>query len=200
MIAVLCLLTSALRTVSRSIQLPTIVGVVVTGWTLVVLYAGTAAGSTLVPTASAFRDLRGLVHDAITFASETSAPAPAIRPIEMLVVAGGCLVYLAMEALAVGWTMGALAGLPLLAMWAPIMVVGFPVPWWAFLTAGVCWLLVLAIARERGPTEPRFERRGLTRLVVPAAAVAAAALAIGPIASAAPGWGALPRPGGVGAG
>ena len=200
MIAVLCLVTSALRTVSRSVQLPTIVGVVVTGWTLVVLYAGTAAGSTLVPTPSAFRDLRGLVHDAITFARETSAPAPAIRPIEMLVVAGGCLVYLAMEALAVGWTMGALAGLPLLAMWAPIMVVGFPVPWWAFLTAGVCWLLILAIARERGPTEPRFERRGLTRLVVPAAAVAAAALAIGPIASAAPGWGALPRPGGVGAG
>lgn len=196
MIAALFLLTSALRSVTRSALLPTVVSAVLTGWALVVLYAGDAAGSTLIPSLRALRDLRGLVRDAITFANEASAPAPAIRPIEMLVVAGACVVYIAMEALAVGWTMGALAGLPLLAMWAPIMIVGFPIPWWAFLATGVCWLLVLATARERGPTEPRFERRHLRRLVVPAAAVAAAALAVGPIAAATPGWGILPRPGG----
>lgn len=199
MIAALYLLTSVLRRVSRSRLLPTVVSSVVTGWALVVLYAGDAAGATLVPSLQALRDLRGLARDAITFANDASAPAPAIRPLEMLVVAGACVVYIAMEALAVGWPMGALAGLPLLAMWAPIMIVGFPVPWWAFLVTGGCWLLILATARERGPTEPRLERRGLGRLIVPAAAVAAAALAIGPIAAAAPGWGVLPRPGGVGA-
>lgn len=111
---------------------------------LTVVFAGDEAVGGILPGPDAFHTLAGDVSSGVRDASQYSAPAPATDGIGLLLVTGIGVVAVAVDLLAVGYRLAALAGLPLLAMYSvatALHVDGSSWPW--FLLAGFGYLLLL---------------------------------------------------------
>jgi transglutaminase-like putative cysteine protease len=105
----------------------------------------------LLPGRAALRELNDLASSGFSGIRKYATPAPTDNGLVLLAAAGAGAVAVVVDTLAVGYRSAALAGVPLLVLYAvPITVVRGGVPWLLFVAAALGWLaLMLAEGRER---------------------------------------------------
>lgn len=115
------------------------------------LFARGAAVAYVVPGPGALRALHGLAQQGFADIQTFAPPVPATHGLVLITVVGVALVALVVDLVAVTLRQAALAGLPLLALFAvPAAVVPSGVGWLAFAIGGVGYLgLLLADSRDR---------------------------------------------------
>ncbi len=118
---------------------------------LTVIYARDVAVLGLIPGPGALRALDQLATLGFDGMRRYATPAPTDAGLVLLAAGGTGLVAILVDTLAVTYRSAALAGVPLLALYAvPVVVVRDGVPWLLFLVAALGWLLLLlAEGRER---------------------------------------------------
>jgi transglutaminase-like putative cysteine protease len=135
--------------VGRRLSLPRVLQpvfglLVLTGYLVVVFAPGTLSHG--VPTVRTADLLRSLVDSANTDIKRYRAPVPTSEGMVLLSAAGVGAVAVLVDLLAVVLLRPALAGLPLLALFAvPAAVVPGGVGWLAFVLGGAGWLLLLTV-------------------------------------------------------
>jgi len=114
-------------------------------------YARDPAVWKVFPGPAAWRELGALADGGLEVMNAYAAPVPVDPGLVLIAAAGVGLVAIAVDTLAVAARSAALAGLPLLALYAvPVAVVRNGVPWVLFLLGALGWLsLLLAEGRER---------------------------------------------------
>jgi transglutaminase-like putative cysteine protease len=128
-----------------------VVGLVALACVVTWLYARDVAVFGFLPGPEALRTLGRTVGDAFEDIRRFSSPAPPTEPLVLLASGGAGLVALMVDTLTVGYRSAALAGAPLLAMYAvPVGVAKQGVPWLLFVVGALGWLaLMLAEGRDR---------------------------------------------------
>ena len=143
----------------------------------------------LMLTGSALPDsaTRAELHEVFTAGADAAAqlrpPVPVVDGVRPLLLAGGLACLLLVDLLACSLRRSALAGLPLLGIFAvPLSVVDDGVPWWCFAAtvAGYLTLLVLQQSQEVGRWGRRLDQEGLghSRVVYGAGAIGVSATAL----------------------
>lgn len=173
--------------------LPTLAGLLVGAWYLLARFgAPTQDFDPVVGTAAVDRLVARLGTAGEIIRSE-SAPVDPTPPLALLLVGGALLVLLVADVLAGGLRAPGAAGLPLLGLWAPALVLDGRVPWTTFVVTVACLLLLLAVdgdpvvaARRapRGPAARRAAGRRAAGAVAAALAVATVGLLVGGASSA----------------
>lgn len=119
-VALLAAVVGVLRQVLRSRLAPTAWGLLGVVIGVAGQYGGLTTSFSLPrPTAETVERLRLLVEQGQQTIVEGRVPVQPTRGLELLVVVGVLLTYLAAELVALGLGRGGLAGLPLLALWSP---------------------------------------------------------------------------------
>jgi transglutaminase-like putative cysteine protease len=146
---------------SRAVSLPAplqpILQVIVLLTLLTVMFAQPAAAFGFLPGPVALGELQELTRLALTEAEAALAPVPTTDTLLLLSVGGIGLVALTVDTIGVTLRLPALAGIPLLLVFAlPAAVIRGGVPWWLLPLAVIGWLLLLAAdarddARSWGP-------------------------------------------------
>ena len=160
---------------------------------LTVMFVQPAAAWGIFPGPVALGELQELTRVALVEAEAALAPVPTTETLLLLSVGGIGLVALTVDTIGVTLRLPALAGVPLLLVFAlPAAVIRGGVPWWLLPLAVIGWLLLLAAdarddARSWGPLLARRPAgqagpRAHPRAPRPRAAAGAAALQIGLIA------------------
>ena len=192
-VVVVAIVTAAVRSVARSRWTPTIVGAITTALGLLVVYGAPPGRTQVLPDVASVERLLASVRAATELINASVVPMDAARPVEMLVVAGGTLVFLFADVLALGLDAPAWSGFVLVALWLPAIGLAYPAPANALGWTALAYLLLLALHAA-----PRGERAGGARRTVSTVAIAAAlvvaTLAAGPVIAAAPGWASLTLP------
>jgi len=160
---------------------------------LTVMFVQPAAAFGFLPGPTAITELQELTRVALVEAETALAPVPTSDTLVFLAVGGLGLVALAVDTIGVTLRMPALAGVPLLLVFAlPAAVITGGVPWWLLPIAVTGWLVLLAAdsrdeARAWGPLLSR--RRPTTpgprshpRAARPRGAVSLAALQVALVA------------------
>ncbi|PVU81623.1 hypothetical protein DDP54_15005 [Cellulomonas sp. WB94] len=192
-VVVLAVVTAAVRSVARSRWTPTIVGAITAALGLLVVYGAPPGRVQVLPDAASFERLLASVRAAAELINASVVPMNAARPVEMLVVAGGMLVFLFADALALGLDAPAWSGFVLVTMWLPAIGLAYPAPAGALGWTAFAYLLLLALhAAPHG--DHAVGARRTTSTVAVAAALVVATLAAGPVVAAAPGWASLTLP------
>lgn len=186
--------TALVRTRIRSALAPTLLGLVLLAYGLTVVYLSPPGELDLLPDGAAL-DRLGLLGEALRMqVLEGVAPLPVSSALEMATVGGIAACYLLVELASFGLRAPAWAGLPLLALWAPAVVVYVDVSALVFVLAAVSFLALLAVASD-APTLDEEERR--RRHLITAAwstTLAVVTLAGTPVVTALPFWGSNPLP------
>lgn len=119
--------------------------------TLTMLYARGVAVLAVLPGPAAWRVLVDLAGQGFDTIQGSVPPAPVVSGLVLVVAAGVGLAAVVVDTLGVTYRSAALAGIPLLALYAvPVAVVREGVPVLLFLAAALGWLgLLLAEGRER---------------------------------------------------
>lgn len=179
------------RMISRSRILPTIAGAAAIAVVMVPFYAKDAEGNGFaLPTPAAYSALLRTLREGAEYADTTTAPAVVAPALAALLTVGLLGFFLVAEHLAVSWRAVASAGLLLVLPWLPAVVLQHRVSPAALVVALAAWILAMAMARTRVPTE-----RGVS---MPSAAVATTSALllmalVAPTALGGNGWGAIPR-------
>ena len=124
---------------------------------LTVMFAQPAAALGIFPGPVALGELQDLTRVALDEAEAALAPVPTTDTLLLLSVGGIGLVALTVDTIGVTLRLPALAGIPLLLVFAlPAAVIRGGVPWWLLPLAVIGWLLLLAAdarddARSWGP-------------------------------------------------
>jgi len=128
-----------------------VVGLVLLGLLITWLYARDVAVLGFLPGPAALRALDQLAQTGLDGTRRYAAPAPTDPSLVLLAAAGVGLVAVVVDTLAVTYRSAALAGVPLLVLYAvPVTVVASGVPWLLFTVGALGWLaLLLAEGRER---------------------------------------------------
>ncbi len=160
---------------------------------LTVMFVQPSAALGIFPGPVALGDLQEMTRLALVEAEAALAPVPTTDSLLLLSVGGIGLVALTVDTIGVTLRLPALAGVPLLLVFAlPAAVIRGGVPWWLLPLAVIGWLLLLAAdarddARSWGPlltrrpgTQPRT--RAHPRVPRPRAASGGAALQVALIA------------------
>lgn len=189
----LAVVTAAVRSVARSRWAPTVVGVIIAALGLLVVYGAPPGRVQVLPDAASFERILAAVRTAAGLINDSVVPMNAARPVEMLVVAGGALVFLLADALALGFDAPAWSGFALAAMWLPAIGLAYPAPASALGWTALAYLLLLALHAAPHGENAVDARRAVSTLAV-AAALVVATLAAGPVVAAAPGWASLTLP------
>ncbi|GEL94252.1 transglutaminase family protein [Cellulomonas composti] len=182
------------RALTASAWVPSVVGVVVAYFVVILRYGAPPGRAQLVPDLDAWRRLVALWGDGLHLIDTERVPVDVSRPLELVLAVGALLVFLAADALAVALGMTAWAGLPLAAMWLPTITLGYPARWSALFGTALCYLLLLALSVA--PRGTRDENSYRARIAAGAAVgVVTAALVLGPVLASLPGWSSwgLPR-------
>lgn len=150
-----------------------------------------------LPTPDLLERVQRLGTAGITAVVDGQVPVDPTRGIELLVVAGAALVVVLTDLLATGLGRGGLAGVPLLALWLPVLLFERDPGPAVLVAGGAAFLGLLATTR------PRVRRTtGAGRELAPVAAaslaVALVAVAAGPALAALPFFGAVRLPSGWG--
>lgn len=133
---------------ARAARLPTAVVLVAQ------LVLGIAAVSLLLtgsplPVGGAATELRAAVDTGLDTAARLKPPVPVAGGIEPLLLGGGLACLLLVDLLACSLRRPALAGMPLLAIFAvPFSVVDDPVPWWCFVLTAAGFLTMLVLQQS----------------------------------------------------
>ena len=188
---------AAARAVALPAPLQPILQLLVLLTLLTVMFVQPAAALGIFPGPVALGELQELARVAIAEAEAALAPVPTTDNLVFLSVAGLGLVALTVDTIGVTLRLPALAGIPLLLVYAlPAAVVRGGVPWWLLPVAIIGWLLLMAAdarddARAWGPLMSRRTPtrsgahsgpRSHPRAGRPRAATAGAALQVGLIA------------------
>ncbi|HEY0119279.1 MAG TPA: DUF3488 and transglutaminase-like domain-containing protein [Cellulomonas sp.] len=192
-VVLLAALTAAVRALTRSVWLPSVVGLAVTLVALVVQYGGQRPGTPALSDTGAIGRAWALGRSGVQLIQDSMVPMPAQRGGELIVVAAAVAVFLLVDALALGADVPALAALPLVAFWLPAVFLGFPTNGWALFWTGLCYLLLLALGSA--PTVGDAARlRQTSAVVAGAVAVLAVALVAAPALTSLPAWAAVSLP------
>ena len=181
------------RATTRSLWAPSLVGLVVAVLGLSVRYGAVPGRVQVLPDIPAIRRAWALGAAGMVQVRDSTVPMPGTRAAELLVVAGALAVFLAVDALALGVGMPALAALPLAAMWMPAVFLGYPASGSALFWTGSGYLLLLALGTAPpGATSDRTRRSAI--VVASTVAAVVAALVLGPVVVAFPAWAAISLP------
>jgi LPXTG-motif cell wall-anchored protein len=192
-VVAVAVVTAAVRAVARSRWTPTIVGAITAALGLLVVYGAPPGRVQVLPDAASVERLLASARAAVELINASVVPMDAARPVEMLVVAGGMLVFLFSDVLALGLDAPAWSGLTLVTMWLPAIGLGYPASASALGWTALAYLLLLALnAAPRG--EHAVDARRTTSTVAISAALVVATLVAGPAVAAAPGWASLTLP------
>jgi transglutaminase-like putative cysteine protease len=189
----LAIVTASVRSVARSRWAPTLAGAIVAAVGLLVAYGGPPERVQIVPDGASLDRLATAVRAAFTLINASVVPMEAARPVELLVVAGGVLVFLVADALALGLGAPAWSGLAFATMWLPAIGLGFPAPVSALGWTALAYTLLLALSAAPHADRGAGVRRTLSTVAI-AIALVAATLVAGPLVTAAPGWASLTLP------
>lgn len=185
LIVLLAVVTGLVRQRARRFVAPA-VGTVVAAWAVVVLYGGNPGELAWVPTPGAVDRLGDLLVIGAEIIRASPAPLDPVPAIELFTVASCAGVFLIADHLACGRKAPALAGVPLLALWAPAAVIRWTLPTGVFLLAVASYLVLLAVAQGR-VTRPVRTAPGA--FVVLSAGATLGALLLGAVVPDVPGWG-----------
>ena len=193
-VLLLAAVVGGVRALTRSAWLPSLVGGLVALVGLVLRYgAPSGGGAQVLPTLAAARRTWVLAGEGITAIQASLVPMPPGRSAELLVVAGAVAVLLLVDALALGAGVPALAALPLITLWVPAVVLGYPASGWAVLWTALAYLMLLALSTAPRETPADRVRRSTT-VLASAAGVVALALVAAPAVAALPGWSSVRLP------
>lgn len=196
-VILMALVGSAARAIALPAPLQPILQLLALLTLLTVMFAQPAAALGIFPGPVALGELQDLARVALSEAEAALAPVPTTDNLVFLAVGGIGLVALTVDTIGVTLRLPALAGVPLLLVYAlPAAVVRGGVPWWLLPLAIIGWLLLLAAdtredARSWGPlltrrTPARAEAtagpRSHPRAPRPRAAAAGAALQVALVA------------------
>ncbi|GIG38542.1 transglutaminase family protein [Cellulomonas phragmiteti] len=185
--------TGLARAATRRWWAPTAVGGAVALVGLVLRYGAPPGRPQFLPDLDALGRAWATARQGVAVVNDSFVPMPDVRPGEMLLVVGAVAVYLLLDAAVLALRFPALGGIPLLALWVPAIVLGFPAG-----AAPVFWTAAAYLAILAYGAAPLHAHAGRLQRVV-AAAVAAAALAgtsllAGPPLMDAPGWASVALP------
>jgi hypothetical protein len=193
------LFVAVLRQMMRSRLPPTAWGLIAAVIGIAALYGDARPGlSAPQPTAETVEHLRLLVDSGVQAIAAGRVPVDPTRGLELLVVTGTVLTYLVAELIAVGLGRGGLAGLAVVALWAPAVVFGCEVSSWLLLVGGVTYLLLLAVTRTRSRRDDRPAAEEAPAATTAAAGLTVVALTLGACANVLPFYGATDLPSGWG--
>ena len=186
-VAILAAVVGVLRQVLRSRLAPTAWGLLGIAIGVAGQYGGLTTRFSLPrPTAETAERVRLLVEQGQQTIVEGRIPVQPTRGLEMLVVVGVLLTYLAAELVGIGLGRGGLAGLPLLALWSPAVSyetdIGLPL----LAAGGATYVLLLAITRRRPRRHDLGWRRETSTALTAAVVVTVGALVVGTAAGALP--------------
>ncbi|MBT0995822.1 transglutaminase-like domain-containing protein [Cellulomonas sp. DKR-3] len=175
------------RAVTRSVRLPSVVGLVVAGVAVLLRYGGPPGRLQLVPDTASWDRTVALWGEGLRLVDESTVPVDVTRPLELMIAVGAIAVLLAADLLAVALGMAAWSGLAFAAMWTPTIALGFPARGSALFWTGLAYLLLLALSVVPQPARDDGARRvGLASGA--AVGILAVALLAGPPLAALPGW------------
>ncbi|MFC8600223.1 MULTISPECIES: transglutaminase family protein [unclassified Isoptericola] len=170
---------------------PSLLGCVVAGWFVLARFGGPTADPTFFVTPEHVSRVVARLGEAGEIARSEVSPVTGSVPIGLLAVGGTLLVLLLADALAGALRRPAAVGLPLLALWAPPLVLTGRVPWGVFVVTVTALLLLLTLdgplaartrRQERSPAPVRRAER--SRAVATTAAAAVLAVVAGLVGSA----------------
>nr|WP_205709439.1 DUF3488 and transglutaminase-like domain-containing protein [Kineococcus siccus] len=171
-----------LRALTRRTGLAVLGQVVVLLVALLVLFGGGTTVLGVVPTLATPGRFVQLVGDGVQVVQRYSVPAVDLRGLRLLLVGGAGLAALAVDLLAVTLRRPALAGVPLVAVYAvPLALAPGGSSAGAFLVAAIPFLVLLAVGRRQGgwPTAPSGSRPAGTAAAAPVPAPASGRSAAG---------------------
>ncbi|GAA3811408.1 DUF3488 and transglutaminase-like domain-containing protein [Cellulomonas soli] len=197
-VALVAAVTAGVRALTRSWWAPTLAGLLTAGIGLVLRYGSPPGRVQVLPDLAALDRTLAAAREGATIINTSTVPMAVVRPTELVLVVGALAVLILADLLAVGLGLAAWAGVPLIGMWVPAVLLGFPADVWPLAWTGLAYLLLLALSAA--PAAARSDRpRRVSAAVASAAAVVAATLVAGPVVAALPGWSSLSVPA-VGAG
>ncbi|UZN04933.1 DUF3488 and transglutaminase-like domain-containing protein [Cellulomonas sp. S1-8] len=185
--------TALARAMTRRWWAPTAVGAVVGLVGLVLRYGAPPGRPQFLPDLDAVGRAWATARQGVLVVNDSFVPMPDVRPGEMLLVVGALAVYLLVDVAVLALRVPAVAGLPLLALWVPAVVLGFPAgaaP--VFWTAGA-YLALLAYGAAPLHAHAGRLRRACTAAVA-AVALAGVSLLSGPVLMDVPGWASVDLP------
>lgn len=144
-----------LRTKESGSAWPSVLGGVVAAWFVLARYGGPTADPTFLVTPEHVSRVVARLGEAGEIARSEVAPVTGSVPMGLLTVGGTLLVLLLADALAGALRRPAAVGLPLLALWAPTLVLTGRVPWGVFVVTVAALLLLLTLD---GPLVARARR------------------------------------------
>jgi len=166
--------------------LPSLAGLLVGAWALLGLYGGPTDRFSVLIGLSNVERLVARLQTARELTLAEVAPIDPSLPIELLAVGGTVVVFLVADLLAGGLRLSAGAGLPLLALWVPGLVIVGDVPPVAFVVTVTALVLLLAVdnphravRRGRGAAPARTAAGGARAAAAVATALAVAVVGLG---------------------
>lgn len=181
------------RALTRVWWVPSAVGAAVAAVGLVLRYGGPPGRPQFLPDPDAVGRAWALAGEGVAVVNDSFVPMPDVRPGELLVVAGAVSVVLLVDLAVLGLRVPAVAGLALLPLWVPAIVLGFPAG-----AAPVFWTVVTYLALLAYGAAPHHARAGRARRTLTAGAaaalLAAVGLVLGPPLMSIPGWASVSLP------
>ncbi len=185
--------TALTRTVTRRWWVPTAAGAAVAAVGLVLRYGAPPGRPQFLPDLDALRRAWATAQQGVAVVNDSFVPMADVRPGEMLVVVGAVAVLLLVDAAVLALRVPALSGAPLLALWVPAVVLGFPAGAAAVFWTATAYLALLAYgAAPLHVHVGRGRRAGVA--AVAAAALAGLTVVAGPPLMDAPGWASVSLP------
>lgn len=177
--------------------LPTFLGLVVGAWGVFATYGGATGRFTPLVSLHSIELVASRFADALDLARGGIAPVDVTRPLAMLVVIGAGIVFLVADLIAGGLHYRAVAGITMVGLWLPVLLIGWQVPDGSFAVTVLALVLMLAAdAAGRAPRRARSPLPARMRVVAAgreflaastgATVVAAAAVAVGAASSGLP--------------
>lgn len=192
-VLLLAVVVAGVRAVTRSWWAPSLTGLVVAVVGVAIMYGGAPGRTQILPTPTSLGRLGTLADEALALIDASVVPMAPSRPVELLVVGGSLLVFLAADLLAVGLGTAAWSGLPLLGLWIPGIFLAHPATPWALVWSAGAYLLLLALTATPSTSRGDTRRRAPVALAA-TAGVIVTALVAGPAIAAAPGWASFDLP------
>jgi transglutaminase-like putative cysteine protease len=185
--------TALTRALTRRWWVPTAAGAAVAVVGLVLRYGAPPGRPQFLPDLDALRRAWATAQQGVAVVNDSFVPMPDVRPGEMLVVVGAVAVLLLVDAAVLALRVPALAGAPLLALWVPAVVLGFPAGAAAVFWTATAYLALLAYGAAPLHVHVGRARRAVVAAVT-AAALAGLTVVAGPPLMDAPGWASVSLP------
>ncbi len=192
-VLLVALSTTLARAAARRWWLPSAVGALVALVGVVLRYGAPPGRPQFLPDLDAVGRAWATARQGVMVVDESFVPMPDVRPGEMLLVVGALSVYLLLDAAVLALRVPAVGALPLVALWVPAIVLGFPAGAAPMFWTAVAYLALLAYGAAPLAARSGRLRRAATATVA-GAALAATGAVIGGSLMDLPGWASVALP------